>query len=63
MALCHICARDTENGICSYHSDLGDAWSSCNRIMCDFFHRGKILPRLLPHERTDEFWAYVETES
>jgi len=27
--------------------------------MCDFFHRGKIPPRLTRTERDDEFWAHT----
>jgi hypothetical protein len=27
--------------------------------MCDFFHRGKVPPRLLKVERDDDFWAHA----
>jgi hypothetical protein len=30
-----------------------------NRIMCDFFHRGKVPPRLAVNERDDDFWAHA----
>jgi hypothetical protein len=26
--------------------------------MCDFFHRGKVPPRLVPSERDDDLWAH-----
>ena len=30
-----------------------------NRIMCDFFHRKKLPPRLKKNERVDDFWAHT----
>jgi hypothetical protein len=37
----------------------GDDWAVANRIMCDFFHRKKVPPRLAQAERDDEFWAHT----
>jgi hypothetical protein len=37
----------------------GDDWAVANRIMCDFFHRKKVPPRLAPPERDDDFWAHT----
>jgi hypothetical protein len=37
----------------------GDDWAIANRIMCDFFHRGKVPPRLPQGERDDDFWAHT----
>jgi hypothetical protein len=37
----------------------GDDWAVANRIMCDFFHRKKLPPRLTQNERDDEFWAHT----
>jgi hypothetical protein len=34
----------------------GDDWAAANRIMCDFFHRKKVPPRLTRPEREDDFW-------
>jgi hypothetical protein len=37
----------------------GDDWAAANRIMCDFFHRKKVPPRLGRSERDDDFWAHT----
>jgi hypothetical protein len=37
----------------------GDDWAIANRIMCDFFHRRKVPPRLAQHDRDDDFWAHT----
>ena len=42
-----------------HHCVYGDDWAVANRIMCDFFHRKKLPPRLSQHERDDEFWAHT----
>jgi hypothetical protein len=48
----------TGTGLCEHHTaDKGEDWHLVNRIMCDFFHRGRPIPRLSPHERSDDFWA------
>lgn len=53
---CGITLPDA-SGICSRHiygagdACIGDGytegWARANRIMCDFFHRGKTLPRVV----------------
>ena len=42
-----------------HHCVYGDDWAVANRIMCDFFHRKKVPPRLVQTERDDEFWAHT----
>jgi hypothetical protein len=37
----------------------GDDWAVANRIMCDFFHRKKVPPRLAQNDRDDDFWAHT----
>jgi hypothetical protein len=37
----------------------GDDWAVANKIMCDFFHRKKLPPRLTQPERDDDFWAHT----
>lgn len=47
MSLCALCANsDVE--LCSYHHfvPVGDDWAASNRAMCDFLHRGIVLPRV-----------------
>lgn len=68
MIYCPVCADDREKphthcpscnmqgAFCSHHaSDQADQWALSNRIMCDFFHRGIVPPRLPVAER-GEFW-------
>jgi hypothetical protein len=44
--------------LCPHHHVVyGDDGAAANRIMCDFFHRGKLAPRLTEQERNDEAWA------
>jgi hypothetical protein len=38
----------------------GDDWAEANRIMCDFFHRGKLPARLAQKERDDDFWSHAD---
>jgi hypothetical protein len=38
----------------------GDDWATANRIMCDFFHRGKLPARLTQKERDDDFWSHAD---
>jgi hypothetical protein len=59
MSLCAACGLTLAgNGaLCQHHHYIyGDDWAVVNRIMCDFFHRGKVPPRLIRTEREDEFW-------
>lgn len=58
MSLCASCGLtvpdDTAAALCLYHL-VGDddEWSVTNRIMCDFFHRGKSPVRLAPTDRIE----------
>ena len=59
MALCASCGLQLlGNGeLCPYHhTAYGDDWHVANRIMCAFFHRGIVPPRLACEERDDEWW-------
>ena len=42
-----------------HHCVYGDDWAFANRIMCDFFHRGKVPARLTEPERSDDFWSIL----
>jgi hypothetical protein len=49
MSVCASCGLPLldDNGLCGYHHSYpGDDWATSNRIMCDFIHRKRILPRL-----------------
>src|SRR5207247_5228590 len=62
MSLCASCGLQLSGdaALCPHHHCVyGDDWAVANRIMCDFFHRGKIPPRLTQMERDDEFWAHT----
>ena len=62
MSLCASCGLQLSGdaGLCPHHHCVyGDDWAVANRIMCDFFHRGKIPPRLAQTERDDDFWAHT----
>jgi hypothetical protein len=41
----------------------GDDWSAANRLLCDFFHRGIVPPRLTSVERDDAFWAHTSDDA
>lgn len=63
MSLCVSCGLEQgdQSELCRHHL-LGQSntWAESNRIMCDFFHRGRILPRLGADDRGDEFWHVLE---
>ena len=47
MSLCVHCGQPVvdSSGLCTYHvTGRGKDWAMGNRIMCDFFHRGIVLP-------------------
>lgn len=55
---CVFCGAELiDEHICSFHvyTPLGDGWAESNRIMCDFFHRGKVAPRV----PNTEWWEIV----
>ncbi len=63
MSLCASCGLEQgdEGQLCRHHvASHSNTWAVSNRIMCDFFHRGRIPPRLKAAERADEFWAAME---
>ena len=60
VSLCASCGLQLSGdaGLCPHHHCVyGDDWAVANRIMCDFFHRKKVPPRLPQTERDDDFWA------
>ena len=62
MSLCASCGLQLsgEAALCPHHHCVyGDDWAVANRIMCDFFHRKKVPPRLTATERDDDFWAHT----
>jgi hypothetical protein len=45
MSLCALCGHPTvDAGLCAYHGTVYDDWAIGNRVMCDFIHRGIVLP-------------------
>lgn len=61
MSLCVVCVQSSPGAgsLCPYHVSSEQDWAVANRIMCDFFHRKKIPPRLPQTERDDDFWAHT----
>ena len=60
MSLCSSCGLQLsrDDGLCPHHLCVyGDDWAVANRIMCDFFHRGIVPPRLASADRDDEIWT------
>ncbi len=56
MSACVLCGMDVpgEGALCAHHHfGIADDWAACNRIMCDFVHRG-VVPLRLPKEQRDE---------
>jgi hypothetical protein len=40
--------------LCAHHLFGNEEdWAACNRVMCDFVHRG-VTPRRLPREQREE---------
>ena len=63
VSVCASCGLQLsgESALCPHHHCVfGDDWATANRLMCDFFHRGKIPPRLGPKERDDDFWSHTD---
>ena len=57
MSLCASCGLQLsdDSSLCPHHHcAYGTEWSVTNRIFCDFFHRGIVLPRLREEERRDD---------
>jgi hypothetical protein len=62
MSLCASCGLQLSGdaGLCPHHHCVyGYDWAVANRIMCDFFHRKKVPPRLVQTDRDDDFWAHT----
>jgi hypothetical protein len=57
MSACAMCGRPlsgNDASLCPQHVlATQDSWSTGNRIMCDFFHRGIVPGRLSSAERDD----------
>ncbi len=64
MSRCGYCGADIvgEEDLCPYHhSDADVNWAAGNRLMCDFFHRGRVPPRLPESQRLeDNSWLFTE---
>jgi hypothetical protein len=62
VATCTLCRATVSSGteLCLYHlgTEAND-WAATNRIMCDFFHRKKLPPRLAPEQRDEEVMSYA----
>jgi hypothetical protein len=62
MRLCALCGFPTiePSGLCAIHVLREDQrWSTGNRLMCDFLHRG-VVPTSSGHEH-DGSEAFIET--
>ena len=63
---CALCGlngvfADHNAPICAYHAtNASEDWAASNRIMCDFFHRRKVPPRLTAVLRDNDV-AYAES--
>lgn len=52
---CSQCGLETSSELCVYHhASAPEGWAQENRIMCDFFHRGRIPVRLAEADRAEE---------
>lgn len=66
MSLCASCGLQLSGdaGLCPHHHCVyGDDWAVSNLIMCDFFHRKKVPPRLAKNDRLDDFWAHTTDDA
>jgi hypothetical protein len=47
-------------GVCPHHTMLhDDNWARGNKVYCDFFHRGIVLPRLPEKTRDEVEWYWT----
>ena len=62
MSLCTSCGLSVPGdlALCVHHHTIHDDWAASNRAMCDFFHRGIVLPRLDKDKREDD--PYTNTD-
>lgn len=60
MSICHTCGIESDHfgpeEVCAHHLIGNGTWSACNRIWCNYFHRGEPIPRLPEKERGEEEW-------
>ena len=59
MNLCASCGLELVAGfLCPHHAAMyGDGWAAENRLMCDFIHRKRPLPRLPESERNEPVYT------
>jgi hypothetical protein len=63
MSICASCGLQLagDSALCPHHHCVfGDDWAEGNRLMCDFFHRGKVPPRLAGDEQEDDLWPQFD---
>jgi hypothetical protein len=56
MSACVLCGLEVRDDValCAHHLFGNEEdWAACNRVMCDFVHRG-VTPRRLPREQREE---------
>jgi hypothetical protein len=66
MSLCVSCRTQLpgDERLCRHHdTPYDEEWAESNRIMCDFFHRKKLPPRLTPSQREDDLADYLESRT
>jgi hypothetical protein len=66
VSLCVVCGipRVGDVVFCPHHLHVEDAgWARGNRVLCDFFHRGKPIERPTRAERDEDdiVWAVEGT--
>jgi hypothetical protein len=63
VSICASCGLQLagDSALCPHHHCVfGDDWAEGNRLMCDFFHRGKVPPRLPTEEPEDDLWPQLD---
>jgi len=63
VSICASCGLQLagDSALCPHHHCVfGDDWAEGNRLMCDFFHRGKVPPRLPADEREEDLWPQFD---
>jgi hypothetical protein len=64
-APCLICGLSilASWGVCLHHTMMhDDNWARGNKVWCDYFHRGQLLPRLPEKERDAVEWYWTANE-
>jgi hypothetical protein len=57
--LCGIMLWGTRAEICIHHTYADENWARGNKVYCDFFHRGIVLPRLPEKTRDEVEWYWT----